>query len=110
VGHPFIPKYALVLLILIVLTLPKGAIVMIYFMHLKFEKQFVVFLSLIPFLFAAVCVLPALADIRANTPIMSARPGAILGHDPAPADHDSPGETPHAPEADIEAAIPAPQE
>jgi len=80
-GNPFIPKYALVLIILLVLTLPKAAIVMIYFMHLKFEKQLVVFLSLVPFVFAAICILLTLADIRANMPWGIARPSAIYGHD-----------------------------
>jgi len=60
-GSPFIPKFAMVLLLL-VFTLPKAAIVMIYFMHLKFEKQFIVLLALLPFLFALIAVLPTLTD------------------------------------------------
>ncbi len=80
-GDPFIPKYAMVLIILIVLTLPKAAIVMIYFMHLKFEKQFVLVLSLVPLLFAAICVLGALSDIRLNQPQGTAFPAVMKGHD-----------------------------
>lgn len=57
------PKYAMVLLLL-VFTLPKAAIVMIYFMHLKFEKQFVVLLALLPFLLALIAVIPTLVDIQ----------------------------------------------
>jgi len=56
------PKYAMVLLLL-VFTLPKAAIVLIYFMHLKFERQLVVALALIPFGLALVVVLPILTDI-----------------------------------------------
>ena len=67
-GNPFIPKVAMVLLILVVLTLPKAAIVMIYFMHLKFEKHLVIFLAVIPLLFAAIAVLPTLSDIMTNQP------------------------------------------
>lgn len=63
-GHPIVPKYVMVLTILIVLTLPKAAIVLIYFMHLKFEKVLVVGSALIPFAFAAICVLPTLTDIK----------------------------------------------
>ncbi|MCE9591816.1 MAG: cytochrome C oxidase subunit IV family protein [Planctomycetes bacterium] len=56
------PKFAMVLLLL-VFTLPKAAIVLIFFMHLKFEKQFIVLLALIPFVFATIAVLPTLTDI-----------------------------------------------
>lgn len=57
------PKYAMVLL-LFVFTLPKAAIVLIFFMHLKFEKQFIVLLALLPFVFALIAVLPTLTDIK----------------------------------------------
>jgi caa(3)-type oxidase subunit IV len=60
-GHPFIPKFAMVLLLLI-FTLPKAAIVMIYFMHLKFEKQLVVLLAIIPFFTAAIAILVTTTD------------------------------------------------
>ncbi len=56
------PKYAMVLLLL-VFTIPKAAIVLIYFMHLKFERQLVVTLALIPFATAAIAVLVTLSDI-----------------------------------------------
>ena len=62
-GEPFLPKYALVLLIL-VFTLPKAAIVLIYFMHLKFEKQLIVALALLPFVTAGLAVLPTLTDVK----------------------------------------------
>jgi len=58
------PKYALVLLIF-VFTLPKAAIVLVYFMHIKFEKLFIVGLSLCPLIFAALAVLPTLVDALA---------------------------------------------
>lgn len=80
-GDPFIPKYAMVLIILIVLTLPKAAIVLIYFMHLKFEKQFVIGLAIVPLVFAAICVLPTLADLRLNKPTYRALPAELKGHD-----------------------------
>lgn len=57
----FVPKYVMVLMIL-VLTLPKAAIVAIYFMHLKFEKQFIVWLALFPILLVFIAVLPTLVD------------------------------------------------
>ena len=59
-----LPKYALVLLIL-VFTLPKAAIVLVYFMHIKFEKLFIVGLALCPLVFAGLAVLPTLADALA---------------------------------------------
>jgi hypothetical protein len=62
-GEPFIPKFAMVLLLLL-FTLPKAAIVMIYFMHLKFEKQLVIALALLPFVTAGLAVLPTLTDVK----------------------------------------------
>ena len=56
-----IPKFALVLIIL-VFTLPKAYIVMVYFMHLRFEKAIVVTLAIVPLLLVFVCVLPTLTD------------------------------------------------
>jgi cytochrome c oxidase subunit IV len=56
------PKYAMVILLL-VFTLPKAAIVLIFFMHLKFERQLIVALALLPFVMAIVAVLPILTDI-----------------------------------------------
>jgi len=61
-NQAMMPKYAMVLLLLI-FTLPKAAIVLIYFMHLKFEKHLVITLALIPFMLAAIVVLPILTDI-----------------------------------------------
>jgi hypothetical protein len=62
-GEPFIPKVAMVLILILVLTLPKAAIVLVYFMHIKYEKFIVVFLALIPILFAGIAVLPTLTDL-----------------------------------------------
>ena len=56
-----IPKFALVLLILI-FTLPKAYIVLVYFMHLRFEKAIVVVLAVVPLLLVWICVLPTLND------------------------------------------------
>lgn len=67
-GEPFIPKLALVLILIIVLTLPKAAIVLIYFMHVKFEKQLIVLLALVPFVFVFIAVLPTLTDILVIKP------------------------------------------
>lgn len=61
-NQALMPKYAMVLLLL-VFTIPKAAIVLIYFMHLKFERQLIIALALIPFLMAAIAVLPILTDI-----------------------------------------------
>jgi hypothetical protein len=60
-GSPIFPKYVMVIL-LMVMTLPKAAIVMIYFMHLKFEKPLIVFLAIVPLLLVFVCVLVPLVD------------------------------------------------
>lgn len=57
----FIPKFALVWLIL-VFTLPKAYIVFVYFMHIRFEKAFIVVLAVIPLLVVFICVLPTLTD------------------------------------------------
>ena len=61
VQYNFVPKYVLVLLIL-VFTIPKAAVVMIYFMHLKFEKQLIVVLAVVPFLLAVGAVVTVLTD------------------------------------------------
>ena len=53
----------MVLILIFVLTLPKAMIVLTYFMHLKFERQIVVALALIPFAMVFVAVLPILTDI-----------------------------------------------
>ncbi len=60
-GTPVFPKYVMVIL-LMVMTLPKAAIVMIYFMHLKFERPFVVLLAVVPLVMVFICVLPPLID------------------------------------------------
>lgn len=57
------PKFAMVLIIFL-FTIPKAVIVLVYFMHIKFEKWLVVLLALLPFGFAAIAVLPTLTDIR----------------------------------------------
>ena len=56
-----IAKPVVVLLILL-LTLPKAAIVLIYFMHVKFEKQLIVLLAVAPLFMTLLAVLPALTD------------------------------------------------
>ena len=56
------PKYVMVLILIFVLTLPKAMIVLTYFMHLKFERQLIVALALIPFAMVFVAVLPILTD------------------------------------------------
>jgi hypothetical protein len=56
-----IPKFALVLLIL-VFTLPKAYIVLVYFMHIRFEKAFIVWLAVIPLMMTFLAVLPTLTD------------------------------------------------
>jgi caa(3)-type oxidase subunit IV len=99
-GDPFIPKLALVLILIIVLTLPKAAIVLIYFMHVKFEKQLIVLLALVPFVFVFIAVLPTLTDImvlREHVP-PTYHVKSITG---VSADHHGHGESP-------EPAAPAP--
>jgi len=86
-GDPFLPKVVLVLIIF-AFTIPKGAIVMIYFMHLKFEKSFLVGLSIAPFIFAAICILTPLVDNTTVAGDMKFRPQEIRGHDPALANHE----------------------
>lgn len=61
VRYHFMPKYALVMLIL-AFTLPKAAIVMIYFMHLKFEKQIIILLAIVPLVMACGGVLTIVTD------------------------------------------------
>ena len=56
-----IPKFVLVLLIL-VFTLPKAYIVLVYFMHIRFEPAFIVWLAVIPLLMTFLAVLPTLTD------------------------------------------------
>lgn len=58
----FLPKYVMVLIILVVLTLPKALIVLVYFMHLKFEKVLIVCLATIPFAMAVLAIVPILVD------------------------------------------------
>lgn len=65
---PFIPKFAMVLVLLVVLTVPKALIVLIYFMHLKFEKQLILGLAAFPMITAAITVLPTLVDARVLKP------------------------------------------
>ncbi len=98
-GDPFIPKLALVLILIIVLTLPKAAIVLIYFMHVKFEKQLVILLALVPFVFVFIAVLPTLTDImvlREHVPRdYHVEKISGVAHDHDKADHAA---TPAAPE------------
>ena len=97
----FIPKYVLVMVIL-VFTIPKALIVLIYFMHLKFEKLMVVGLAISPFIFAALAVLPTLTDTltlrqRAHNAVPTLRTfgppeGAPASHAPGAAGHGAAGE------------------
>ena len=106
VKYHFIPKYALVIVILI-FTLPKAAIVMIYFMHLKFERNLVVILAVVPFPLAVGAVLAMLSDTvtlkpDAHNQVKSIgvypQHGDHTDH-PAPADHhDHTGGEDHEPE------------
>lgn len=75
----FVPKFVIVLIIL-VLTLPKAAIVMIYFMHLKFEKPLIVALAVGPLVFVLLAVLPTLTDIRTLKPRLHNQVSQITGH------------------------------
>lgn len=63
-GDPFMPKFAMVLVLLFVLTLPKAFIVMSYFMHLRFERSLLVLLAVLPFITVAVLILPMTTDIQ----------------------------------------------
>lgn len=88
--QPFVPKYVIVLLILI-FTLPKAAIVMIYFMHLKFERQLVVALAVAPFFFALLAVATTLSDTltlkpHADNRVLTA-PAHEADHENDPAHH-----------------------
>jgi len=56
------PKFTMVLILIFVLTLPKAMIVLTYFMHLKFERQLIVALALLPFGLVFIAVLPILTD------------------------------------------------
>lgn len=62
-----IPKFALVLLVL-VFTLPKAYIVLVYFMHIKFERAFIVWLAVIPLMMTFLAVLPTLTDTATLKP------------------------------------------
>ena len=55
------PKFAMVLLLLI-FTLPKAVIVLVYFMHLKFERHLVITIAIVPFIMVFIAVLPILTD------------------------------------------------
>lgn len=62
-----VPKVAIVMIIL-VLTLPKAAIVMIYFMHLKFERQIITILAVVPLFLAVGAVLVIVTDTLTLAP------------------------------------------
>lgn len=82
----FMPKYAMVLLIF-VFTIPKALIVLIYFMHLKFEKQMVVALAIAPFIFATIAVVPTLTDAMALRSRATNQDPALRTFGPAEDDH-----------------------
>ncbi len=66
---PFMSKATMVMVLLVGLTIPKAAIVMVYFMHLKFEKHLIVFLAVMPIIMIPLVFSPALIDsqtLRAN--------------------------------------------
>ena len=61
---PYFPKAVMVVILLAVLTIPKAAVVLIYFMHLKFEKPFIVFLAIMPFVVMPLVFSPVLVDSK----------------------------------------------
>lgn len=80
------PKFVMVLVLLFVLTLPKALIVLTYFMHLKFERQIIVTLAMIPFGMVFIAVLPILTDIvtlepQAYNQVPGLRDYGPAGHD-----------------------------
>ena len=50
-----------VVVALVIATI-KATIVLMYFMHLKFEKQLIVMLAIAPFMLVCIAVLPILTD------------------------------------------------
>ncbi len=83
----FIPKFVLVLLIL-VFTLPKAYLVLVYFMHIRFEKALVVWLAVVPLMMTFLAVLPTLTDTATLKPRKINRVQSIGhyggGHDHGP--------------------------
>jgi cytochrome c oxidase subunit IV len=59
----FVPKIVVILIIL-ALTLPKAAIVMIFFMHLRYEKLALIIIALAPLILVFIAILPPLTDIK----------------------------------------------
>ncbi len=97
-GEPFVPKVAMVLILLVVLTLPKALIVLVYFMHLKFEKQAISALAILPFIMALVVVLPMLTDARTLKPRAYNHPAQPIGVYHPDGEHKTPDT--HGPEHD----------
>ena len=59
----FVPKIVVVMIIL-GLTLPKAAIVMIFFMHLRYEKLVLIIIAVAPLILVFIAILPTLTDIK----------------------------------------------
>ena len=89
----FLPKHVIVIVILL-LTLPKAAIVLVYFMHLKFEKLFLVVVALFPLILVFIAVLTPLTDIKKvnirTTDGHRVIPAIDKSSDPPPKDSSSP--------------------
>ena len=93
------PKLVCVLLVL-TLTLPKALIVLVWFMHLKFERALVVGLAIVPFGLVGVAVGPTLVDALVLKDHAYNQVKTITGRPPGgghPAEHagSEPGEAPH---------------
>ncbi|MBI1336912.1 MAG: hypothetical protein GC164_08120 [Phycisphaera sp.] len=104
-GVPFMPKVAMVLVLLFVLTLPKALIVLVYFMHLKFEKLLIVGLAVLPFVMVGIAILPNLSDTLALKSRAYNHPTVAIGdYAHAPTAGDGSGEHGHS---DAHEATPA---
>lgn len=81
----FVPKIVVVMIIL-GLTLPKAAIVMIFFMHLRYEKLVLILIAVAPLILVLIAILPILTDIKTVNarPPTSAAEKAAEDQTPAP--------------------------
>ncbi len=61
---PYMSKEVMVIVLLVCLTIPKAIVVMIYFMHLKFEKHLIIFLAVMPFIVIPLVFSPPLIDAQ----------------------------------------------
>ncbi|MAE65090.1 MAG: hypothetical protein CMJ18_12540 [Phycisphaeraceae bacterium] len=97
-GAPLIPKFAMVLVLLLVLTLPKAFIVATWFMHLRFERVLIVTLATVPLVTVGILILTITADIRTIAPSTYTRDVDLdqfeTRHDHSPAPTDATGHAP----------------